>query len=115
MLGLVVAALALAVVGTGTFGSPAASGRCTTYAPALPLDPDVEVCGLVLATYVELGEADGPLRRPVQSETATDPSSARWGDQVTSFSGGGVYRDSRTGVVSIPGYWVPLAEVDLPR
>lgn len=98
-------AVSLAVVVVGSFGSPAVSGRCVTYPPALSSDPDVEVCGLVLATYLDLDGARGPLRKPVESEQPTRDGYADLGDRVTSFSGGGVYRDTTTGAITIPGFW----------
>ena len=97
LLGAGLGLVCVGVVAVGTVGSPATSGRCVTYPPLLASDPDVQICGLVLAQYLDFGGPTSALGRPVESEYDTPPAQAEWGDRVTSFGFGGIYRDSKSG------------------
>ena len=103
---VLVGALAVAAAGVGTAGSAADSGGCRVYPPALPADDDVAVCGLVLALYEANGGPGGDLGAPVFSEDEAHGYDTQFGDRVTSFTRGGIYRDSATGAAMIgPGRW----------
>jgi len=114
LLGAGLGVVCLGVVGVGTFGSAAVSGRCVTYPPLLASGPDVQICGLVLAHYLDIGGPNSSLGRPVESESGTPPAQAQWGDRVTSFAYGGIYRNTRSGAVRVVVSYAPLSSPGQP-